>query len=219
MTSEAMQIQGQRSLSGVSAAHGPIYTQSSQRYATSQMPQDQFLSQSQVAPTFAPPTSYTTSIPKGRERTNRLRARDLSLPDTADAAVSAQRLQFHSLSEARASIPSHEDIGKPPAADDTIPTTDTEREPWVLRLVAAIKNRENVLDKKKNDLRRYNAAGTIDDRGDGYYYSAADIETKCWELVVYIQELFLSIHVHVCSQCIGRRRAFPPRRNKLRQDV
>ncbi|OAL57327.1 hypothetical protein IQ07DRAFT_675360 [Pyrenochaeta sp. DS3sAY3a] len=172
MTSEATQLQGQRSLPGVSAARGPIHAQSHQRYATSQMPQNHFLSQSQAAPT-----------PKGRERIDRLRARDLSLPDTADAAVSAQRLQFHSLSEARANIPSHDNTERPPAVDDTIPTTDKERETWVRRLVTAIKNRENVLDKRKNDLKRYNAAGTTEDRGDGYYYSAADIETKCWELV------------------------------------
>ncbi|KAJ4991151.1 hypothetical protein SVAN01_03279 [Stagonosporopsis vannaccii] len=76
---------------------------------------------------------------------------------------------------------------EPPANDNTIPTTQAEREAWVVKLLVAIRNNEGCL-KTNNDkdssafVRRWG--------NDAGYYSTTALEATAWKL----EQLGLDVH-------------------------
>lgn len=104
------------------------------------------------------------------------------LPDMALPEKSNLILNFTNCDEARNTVHNRTIAWGPPKPDNTIPTTNEHRASYVLRLLLAMRNRTNVLDKDQ-DSKRYNAKGA-EDMGDGYYYQEGDMEKVCWEIVV-----------------------------------
>ncbi|KAJ4364145.1 hypothetical protein N0V83_009600 [Neocucurbitaria cava] len=128
--------------------------------------------------------------PARRESSMRDRIDNMVLPDMALPDKSNLRLSFTGLNEAKNAVLNQSLNWMPPAPDDTIPKSDVQRASYVLRLLLAMRNRENVLDKDAAS-KRYNATGE-EDMGGGYYYRLEDMEKVCWE-IVHIAE---ALHSH-----------------------
>ena len=124
-----------------------------------------------------------------RDRINNMVLPDMALPEKSDLA-----LNFTSLNEARHAVLNRDIYFMSPSPDDTIPTNDKQRAVYVRRLLLAMRNRDEVLDRDA-ESKRYNATGK-DDMGDGYYYEVEDMEKVCWEVVVRINN---SLPFLVCS--------------------
>ncbi|CAO2649828.1 Nn.00g011200.m01.CDS01 [Neocucurbitaria sp. VM-36] len=138
---------------------------------------------SQTPARHAPPK--TTVLFK--HQVNRNRINNMVLPDMALPEKSNLALTFTNLNEARNAVLNRALDWMPPSPDPTIPTTDSQRANYVLRLLLAMRNRNNVLDKDV-ESKRYNATGQ-DDMGSGYYYKEEDMEKVCWEIVHIAEEL------------------------------
>ncbi|KAH7377309.1 hypothetical protein BKA66DRAFT_422476 [Pyrenochaeta sp. MPI-SDFR-AT-0127] len=97
-------------------------------------------------------------------------------------------LKFSSRDEARNTALDRTLTWSPPKPDATIPTTPGQRAGYVLRLLLAMRNRDNVLDKAR-ESKHFNAKGAEDMGGGYYYYKAEDMETVCWEIVTLAENL------------------------------
>ncbi|KAF1846237.1 uncharacterized protein K460DRAFT_406455 [Cucurbitaria berberidis CBS 394.84] len=172
--------QAYRQYAGVPAAHNMIPAQ-----APLQNPEIHKFGDN--AP--ARPTAFKTPVPgKGLKKSNRINR--MVLPDMALPENSDMSLNFTNLREARDSVLNRDLDCMPPSPDLSIPKTDEQRAGYVLRLLLAMRNRDDVLDKDV-ESKRYNATGT-DDMGGGYYYKEEDMEKVCWEIVNIAEKL----HIH-----------------------
>lgn len=160
---------------GVPAAHNMIPTQGPAQ--DTQVPEFAETTRVRRAPVKTP-------IKDGAfEKRNRVD--NMVLPYMARPETSTLNLNFTSLDEARHAVINRDLYWMPPVPDATIPTNDAQRAGYVRRLLLAMRNRDEVLDKDV-EAKRYNATG-VDDMGDGYYYKEEDMEKVCWEIVVRIE--------------------------------
>jgi hypothetical protein len=105
----------------------------------------------------------------------RQKVKDMVIPDSAQPENSSRKLKFMTREAVQNAAFTSSDMWKPPTPDTTIPTTDKQRSEWVLRLVLAFENTEEVQGKKHFKDRWNN----LDQN-----YTADAIEKLCWDLLV-----------------------------------
>lgn len=97
----------------------------------------------------------------------------------APGALLPDGLYFSNLDAAMSSIPPP--TWHCPRNDNSIPTTDTERQQWVLKLLTALTNTDNVNDKPSKAFTKHWLNPT--------YYTATDKEILCWKILHIVEEL------------------------------
>ncbi|KAH7377362.1 hypothetical protein BKA66DRAFT_443394 [Pyrenochaeta sp. MPI-SDFR-AT-0127] len=93
-------------------------------------------------------------------------------------------LFFSSLEEAVVSMPTP--TWRSPANDAGVPTTDHERQKWVVRLLDAVNNIENTHDKQGAVFKK---RWFDPSKGASSFYSAVDKEILCWDILDLAERL------------------------------
>ncbi|KAJ4318687.1 hypothetical protein N0V94_004304 [Neodidymelliopsis sp. IMI 364377] len=122
-------------------------------------------------------------------KSKRQRVEDMVVPDSAWPENSSRKLKFRTREAVQNARSLSSDMWKPPTPDATIPTTDKERCEWVLRLVLAFENTDDI-QGKKNFVDRWNNLGQN--------YTADAIEKLCWDLLDVAEVLHTSGITSLC---------------------
>ena len=88
-------------------------------------------------------------------------------------------LYFNNVDDAMSNIPPQN--WSCPPNDASIPSTDVERQQWVMKLMTAIGNTKDVWDKPTAAFKKHWL--------DSSYYTATDKEILCWDLLSVVEDL------------------------------